>query len=78
MRAIAFSTDGKTLAPASEDGIVRLRDPTTGWCLQALEGQNLLWLLPEYRATTCTTVYNDMLALGYPSGQVIVLEFALF
>lgn len=127
--AVAFSKNRTTLASGSDDCTVRLWDPTTGQCLQTLEGipavtslsfskdsqylntgrgilildssalgirhnleqparaifikdiwvirstQNLLWLPPEYREPTRLTVHDNMLALGYRSGQVIVLEF---
>jgi hypothetical protein len=35
--------------------------------------QNLLWLPSEYRATACTAVHDNNVALGYPSGQIIFL-----
>ena len=39
------------------------------------DGQNLLWLPPDYRPG-CLTVLNNMLALGSMSGRVSILEFA--
>jgi WD40 repeat protein len=38
------------------------------------DGQNILWLPPDYRATCCA-VCNNMLVLGHASGQVTFLEF---
>ncbi|OXV06890.1 hypothetical protein Egran_05343, partial [Elaphomyces granulatus] len=42
------------------------------WVTQ--DGQNLIWLSPDYRAT-CSALFNDMLVLGHSSGQVTFLEF---
>ena len=39
------------------------------------DGQNLLWLPPDYRPK-CSAVLNNMLALGHASGRVTILEFA--
>ncbi|KAN0070407.1 hypothetical protein V8E54_011276 [Elaphomyces granulatus] len=44
------------------------------WVTQ--NGQNLLWLPPDYRAK-CSAVLNNMLVLGHASGQVTFIEFAL-
>lgn len=38
------------------------------------DGQNLLWLPPDCRATGCA-VYNIKLVLGHASGMVTSLEF---
>jgi WD40 repeat protein len=43
------------------------------WVTQ--DGQNLLWLPPDYRAK-CSTFLNNMLVLGCRSGQVTFIEFA--
>ncbi|KAN0086979.1 hypothetical protein V8E54_000667 [Elaphomyces granulatus] len=40
----------------------------------AQDGQNLLWLPPDYRATF-SCLLNNMLVLGQASGQVIFIEF---
>jgi WD40 repeat protein len=42
------------------------------WVIQ--NGQNLLWLPPDYRAE-CSAFFNNMLALGCPSGRVFFIEF---
>ena len=39
------------------------------------DGQNLLWLPPDYRPRRLA-VLNNMLALGHTSGRVAFLEFA--
>jgi hypothetical protein len=39
------------------------------------DGQNLLWLPPDYRAE-CSAFLNNMLVLGCRSGQVTFIEFA--
>ena len=44
------------------------------WVTQ--DGQNLLWLPPDYRAE-CSAVLNNMVVLGHASGQVTFTEFAL-
>ena len=41
------------------------------WVTQ--DGQNLLWLSPDYRAA----IFNNMVVLGHRSGRVTFLEFAL-
>ena len=43
------------------------------WVTQ--DGQNLLWLPLDYRAT-CSALFNNMLVLGHASGQVTFIEFA--
>ncbi|OXV07625.1 hypothetical protein Egran_04609, partial [Elaphomyces granulatus] len=42
------------------------------WVTQ--DGQNLLWLPPDYRAT-CAALFGNMLVLGHASGQVTFVEF---
>jgi len=42
------------------------------WVTQ--DGQNLLWLPLNYRAT-CSALFNNMLVLGHRSGQLTFLEF---
>ncbi|KAN0070408.1 vegetative incompatibility protein HET-E-1 [Elaphomyces granulatus] len=42
------------------------------WVTQ--DGQNLLWLPPDYRAE-CSAILNNMLVLGCRSGQVIFIKF---
>ncbi|KAL2813604.1 hypothetical protein BJX63DRAFT_216969 [Aspergillus granulosus] len=37
--------------------------------------QNFMWIPSEYRAYSSSSVYSNMVALGYPSGQVISLVF---
>ena len=43
------------------------------WVTQ--DGQNLLWLPQDYRAT-CSALFNNTLVLGHRSGRVTFLEFA--
>ncbi|KAN0073083.1 hypothetical protein V8E54_009197 [Elaphomyces granulatus] len=43
------------------------------WVTQ--DGQNLLWLPLDYRAT-CSALLNNTLVLGHESGQVTFIEFA--
>jgi WD40 repeat protein len=40
------------------------------------EGDNLIWLPPDYRPTV-TTVYKNTIAMGYQSGRVLILEFRI-
>jgi WD40 repeat protein len=40
VNTVTFSEDGDMLASGSQDGTVRLWDPTTGQCLQTLEAHN--------------------------------------
>ncbi len=46
------------------------------WVTQST--QNLLWLPPEYRDPSSSAIHDNILVLGYRSGQVIVFEFASF
>ncbi|KAN0087004.1 WD40-repeat-containing domain protein [Elaphomyces granulatus] len=45
------------------------------WVTQ--DGQNLLWLPPDYRAR-CSALFNNMLVLGHASGQVTFIELTSF
>ncbi|KAN0074911.1 Quinonprotein alcohol dehydrogenase-like superfamily [Elaphomyces granulatus] len=89
IKALSFSNDDHHLY--TDRGILILRPdlPSTLCHQQApihtlsvketwvtLHDQNILWLPPEYRATTCIAVYNKKLALGYPSGQIVFFAFA--
>ena len=40
----------------------------------AEEGENILWLPPDYRAA-CVAVWNGIVVLGHPSGGVSFLQF---
>jgi WD40 repeat protein len=63
VNSVAFSPDGK-LEPAlsvAEQWVVK-------------EGQNILWLPPDYRAT-CEAVRNNVVVLGHSSGGISLLEF---
>jgi WD40 repeat protein len=46
---------------------------TTSWI--TLRTRNFLWIPSEYRQPSSSGVHNNMVALGYPSGQVIILIF---
>jgi WD40 repeat protein len=82
--SLLFSMDGRYLK--TDRGLLSLNSDssdiylhqkrsifvTDEWVTQ--NGQNLLWLPPDYRAE-CSALFNNMLALGCPSGQVIFIEF---
>ena len=87
--SLSFSRDGYYLN--TDRGIQILNSSTLGthhnleqpthvmfvnktWVTQGT--QNLLWLPPEYRDPSSSAVHDNILALGYRSGQVIVFEFA--
>ena len=40
----------------------------------AEEGENILWLPPDYRAT-CVAVWNGIIVLGHVSGGISFLQF---
>jgi WD40 repeat protein len=83
---LSFSEDGGYLK--TDRGILNLNPDSPAICLQKVltsailvetewvtrDGQNLLWLPPDYRATCCA-VYNNKLVLGHASGMVTHLEF---
>jgi WD40 repeat protein len=80
---LLFSMDGRYLK--TDLGLLRLN---SGSCLYLeslfaygewviYDGQNLLWLPLDYRDATCSALFNNMLALGYESGRVAFIEFAL-
>jgi WD40 repeat protein len=88
IRSLLFSMDGRYLK--TDRGLLSLNSgsPDTylhqeqsicaiflndEWVTQ--DEQNLLWLPPDYRAE-CSAVLDNMLVLGYRSGQVIFIEFA--
>jgi WD40 repeat protein len=41
----------------------------------SLEGENLLWLPPEYRQNSSSAVKDATLALGYSDGRVAIIGF---
>ncbi len=43
------------------------------WIIES--GTKILWLPFEYRHPSCTAVWNQSLALGYSSGEVIIIGF---
>jgi WD40 repeat protein len=47
-------------------------DDDSEWVTQ--DGQNLLWLPEDYRAT-CSALFDNLLVLGHKSGQVTFIEF---
>jgi WD40 repeat protein len=88
--SLSFSKDGRYLN--TDRGILILNSSALGTCHNLEQPacvilvkdtwvtrstQNLLWLPPEYRDPPCSAVHDNMLVLGYHSGEVIVLEFAL-
>jgi WD40 repeat protein len=80
------SEDGRYLK--TDRGLLRLDSGSPDTCLYqehfctmsvndewvAQNGQNLLWLPPDYRAT-CSVLLNNMLGLGHASGHVTFIEF---
>jgi hypothetical protein len=73
-----YDEDGRYLK--TDRGLLRLNCTLAGGSpyqeQSIFTGQNLLWLLPDYRAN-CSAFFNDVLALGHVSGQVTFLEFDL-
>ena len=87
IKSLLFSEDGQYLK--TNRGLLSLNSGSLDTCLHqeqsicaifvndewvTQDGQNLLWLPPDYRAR-CLALFNNMLALGHPSGQVTFLEF---
>jgi WD40 repeat protein len=60
--SVAFSPDGKLRALSALDN----------WIVE--DGVKILWLPPNYRATS-TTVWNNIIALGHSSGRLSILDF---
>jgi WD40 repeat protein len=57
--SVAFSSNGKLIT-------------VSDWVTK--DGENLLWLPPDYRAT-CGGVWNSLLVLGHSSGAVSFFQF---
>ncbi|KAL4893426.1 hypothetical protein BDV59DRAFT_178225 [Aspergillus ambiguus] len=43
------------------------------WVL--FRGERVIWLPPEFRGPSCHALSHNILALGYPTGRVLVLSF---
>ncbi|KAN0075617.1 WD40-repeat-containing domain protein [Elaphomyces granulatus] len=85
IHSLLFSMDGQYLK--TDRGLLSLNSDSSDtylrqelavfvnkeWVTQ--DGQNLLWLPLDYRAT-CSALSNNMLVLGHVSGQVTFIEFA--
>jgi WD40 repeat protein len=83
--SLLFSEDGRYLKTGR--GLLSLNSgsPDTHLCQERVifvndewvtrDGQNLLWLPPDYR-TKCLALLNNMLVLGHASGQVTFIQFA--
>jgi WD40 repeat protein len=89
VRSLSFSEDGQylntdrgiqTLNSGALDTHHNLEQPPCAifvgdtWVTRS--AKNLLWLPPEYRDPSSSAVYDNILALGYHSGQIVVIEFA--
>jgi len=86
IKNLSFSTSGQRLK--TDKGVLdissfRIGVSSSSNCLRALfvsdnwvaeEGENILWLPPDYRAT-CVTVWNGIVVLGHSSGNISFLEF---
>ena len=85
--SLLFSEDGRYLK--TDRGLLSLNSGSLDTCLRqeqsicavsvndewvTQDGQNLLWLPPDYRPI-CSAIFNNVLALGHASGQVTFLEF---
>jgi WD40 repeat protein len=68
--AVAFTADGSTLATASTDGLVKLRDPKTGAAVNTLDGHK--------RGATSLAISSDgrLLACGAGDGAVHLWDVA--
>ena len=88
LKSLSSSDDGRYLK--TDRGPLSLKPGTSGACLEqetsirtvfvnekwvTRDGQNILWLPPDYRAE-CSALYENMLVLGHQSGQVTFFEFA--
>ncbi|KAN0085554.1 Quinonprotein alcohol dehydrogenase-like superfamily [Elaphomyces granulatus] len=87
IRSLLFSMDGRYLK--TDRGLLSLNSGSPDTCLRqeqsicaifvndewvTQDGQNLLWLPPDYRPT-CSALFNNMLVLGCRSGEVAFIEF---
>jgi hypothetical protein len=85
-RTLSFSTSGQSLktdrgvldvnslefsSDSSEQ--VRALFVSNDWITE--EGEGILWLPLDYRAT-CVAIWNGMVVLGHSSGGISFLEFA--
>ena len=86
-RTLSFSTSGQYLKTyrgvlhvssleLSSDSLERVRAlyVLNDWVIE--EGESILWLPRDYRAT-CVAVWNGMVVLGHSSGGISFLEFKL-
>jgi WD40 repeat protein len=88
IRSLSFSTNGQYLQ--TERGLLSLHSISSHTCPHQVQsppkifinedwvgrdGQGLLWLPRDYRAT-CSAFHNNLIVLGHASGQVTFLEFA--
>ncbi|KAN0087273.1 hypothetical protein V8E54_000961 [Elaphomyces granulatus] len=86
IKSLLFSEDGQYLK--SNRGLLNLNFGSLDKCIHqeqpicaifvndewvTQDGQDLLWLPPDYRAE-CLALFNNVLALGHRSGQVTFLE----
>jgi len=87
-KSLLFSEDGRYLT--TDRGLLSLDSSSLDTCPHqersihrigyndewvTQDGQNILWLPPDYRAS-CSARFNNMLVLGHQSGQLTFLEFA--
>jgi WD40 repeat protein len=88
IKSLLFSEDGRylktdqgllSLNSGSPDTRLHQEQPMYGisvndeWVTR--DGQNLLWLPPDYRAT-CSAFFDNILVLGHSCGQVTFIKFA--
>ena len=59
------------LSPDSSEQL-RVLFVSNDWVTE--EGESILWLPPDYRAT-CVAVWNGIVVLGHSSGEISFLEF---
>jgi WD40 repeat protein len=66
--------DVSSLLEVSSDSLEQLRILFVSNDWVAEEGENILWLPPDYRATS-VAVWNGMVVLGHSSGNIPLLQF---
>ncbi|CAI7590969.1 unnamed protein product [Penicillium glandicola] len=91
VRSLSFSTDGGhlntnrgTLAleagssniPTHSERPLPAMFATDEWVTR--DGQNILWLPPDYRNIECSVAYNNTFVFGCGSGQRFYLHFSIF
>lgn len=67
---VSAASFGYTQMEHEQDSQISVED---SWV--CLRGKSVIWLPPEFRGPQCHAIKHDVLALGYPTGRVLVIGF---